>query len=99
MNQSQAKGVNAGDRVHGRNAGCRLGGVGLVKRARQQPTRYIRTTTEKILCCLRGSIVFHTDKGDVGLKASDRIVLEAGTPHAATVGVEGTRCAEAHVPV
>jgi quercetin dioxygenase-like cupin family protein len=54
---------------------------------------------KKILCCLRGSIVFHTDKGDVGLKASDRIVLEAGTPHAATVGVEGTRCAEAHVPV
>ncbi len=54
---------------------------------------------KKILCCLRGSIVFHTDKGDVALKAGDRIVLEAGTPHAATVGVEGTRCAEAHVPV
>ena len=54
---------------------------------------------KKILCCLRGSIVFHTDTGDLALKAGDRMVLEAGTPHSATVGPEGTRCAEAHVPV
>jgi quercetin dioxygenase-like cupin family protein len=54
---------------------------------------------KKILCCLRGSIVFHTDKGDVTLKAGDRVVLEAGTLHSATVGPEGTRCAEAQVPI
>jgi quercetin dioxygenase-like cupin family protein len=52
---------------------------------------------KKILCCLDGSIVFHTDKGDIALKAGDRIVLEAGTAHSATVGSDGTRCAEAHV--
>jgi quercetin dioxygenase-like cupin family protein len=53
---------------------------------------------KKILCCLKGSIVFHTDQGDVALKAGDRMELEAGTAHGATVGGEGTRCAEAHVP-
>jgi quercetin dioxygenase-like cupin family protein len=52
---------------------------------------------KKILCCLEGSIEFHTDKGDVRLKAGDRMVLEAGTAHSATVGPDGTRCAEAHV--
>jgi quercetin dioxygenase-like cupin family protein len=52
---------------------------------------------KKILCCLEGSIVFHTDRGDVALKAGDRLVLEAGAAHSATVGGEGTRCAEAHV--
>jgi quercetin dioxygenase-like cupin family protein len=51
----------------------------------------------KILCCLRGSIVFHTDNGDVALTAGDRMVLEPGARHSATVGGEGTRCAEAHV--
>jgi quercetin dioxygenase-like cupin family protein len=52
---------------------------------------------KKILCCLQGSIVFHTGQGDIALKAGDRMVLEAGTAHSATVGSEGTRCAEAHV--
>ncbi len=52
---------------------------------------------KKILCCLQGSIVFHTDQGDLALKAGDRMELEAGTVHSATVGKDGTRCAEAHV--
>jgi quercetin dioxygenase-like cupin family protein len=52
---------------------------------------------KKILCCLQGSIVFHTDNGDIALKEGDRMLLEAGTAHSATVGSDGTRCAEAHV--
>lgn len=50
----------------------------------------------KTLCCLEGSIVFHTPKGDVTLEPGDRLVLDPGTPHAATVGPDGVRCAEAH---
>jgi hypothetical protein len=49
----------------------------------------------KVLFCLGGSIVFHTDDGDVGLVAGDRLDLEPGTPHAATVGSEGCACVEA----
>jgi quercetin dioxygenase-like cupin family protein len=51
----------------------------------------------KILCCLEGSIVFHTAEGNVRLQPGDRLVLEPGTAHSATVGNHGTRCAEAHV--
>jgi quercetin dioxygenase-like cupin family protein len=50
----------------------------------------------KFLCCLDGSIVFHTPKGDIALKNGDRLVLDAGTRHSATVGTTGVRCAEAH---
>jgi mannose-6-phosphate isomerase class I len=49
----------------------------------------------KVLFCLSGSIVFHTDDGDVELRQGDRLDLEAGTPHAATVGPEGVECVEA----
>jgi quercetin dioxygenase-like cupin family protein len=49
----------------------------------------------KTLVCLAGGIVFHTDEGDVGLSAGDVLELEPGTRHAATVGPEGVRCAEA----
>jgi len=49
----------------------------------------------KVLFCLEGSIVFHTDDGDVELRAGDRLDLEPGTAHAATVGPEGCRCVEA----
>lgn len=49
----------------------------------------------KVLFCLAGSIVFHTDDGDVELRAGDRLDLEAGTEHAATVGPDGVRCVEA----
>lgn len=50
----------------------------------------------KTLCCLSGSIVFHTPDGDVELAAGDRLALEPGTPHGATVGPQGVGCAEAH---
>lgn len=49
----------------------------------------------KVLFCLDGSIVFHTRKGDVELSAGDRLDLEPGTAHAATVGPEGVSCIEA----
>ena len=49
----------------------------------------------KVLFCLAGSIVFHTDDGDLELSAGDRLDLSAGTPHAATVGDQGCECIEA----
>jgi hypothetical protein len=49
----------------------------------------------KVLFCLSGSIVFHTDDGDVELTAGDRLDLESGTAHAATVGPGGCECVEA----
>ena len=49
----------------------------------------------KTLICLTGSIVFHTDDGDVSLSAGDVLEIEPGTRHAATVGPDGVRCAEA----
>jgi quercetin dioxygenase-like cupin family protein len=50
----------------------------------------------KFLCCVDGSIVFHTPDGDIELEAGDRLSLDGGTPHSATVGPMGVRCAEAH---
>ncbi len=49
----------------------------------------------KVLFCLAGSIVFHTDDGDVALDAGDRLDLPAGTRHGATVGPDGCACVEA----
>lgn len=49
----------------------------------------------KVLFCLSGSIVFHTREGDVELTAGDRLDLEPGTEHAATVGTRGCACIEA----
>jgi hypothetical protein len=49
----------------------------------------------KVLFCLEGSLVFHTDDGDLELFAGDRLDLERGTAHAATVGPDGCRCVEA----
>ena len=49
----------------------------------------------KVLFCLSGSIVFHIDDGDVELAAGDRLDLEPGTVHSATVGPEGCGCVEA----
>src|ERR1044072_2912897 len=43
----------------------------------------------KILFCLEGSIVFHTDDGDVVLETGDRLDLPAGTPPAATLRAGG----------
>ena len=49
----------------------------------------------KVLFCLSGSIVFHTGGGDLELRAGDRLDLEPGTEHAATVGPDGVECVEA----
>jgi hypothetical protein len=49
----------------------------------------------KVLFCLSGSIVFHTDAGDIELEAGGRLDIEPGTLHSATVGPEGCDCAEA----
>ena len=52
----------------------------------------------KVLFCLAGSIVFHTDAGDLELRTGDRLDLEPETEHAATVGSDGVRCVEASRP-
>ena len=49
----------------------------------------------KVLFCLSGSIVFQTDEGDLELRPGDRLDLEPGTRHAATVGPDGVECVEA----
>jgi quercetin dioxygenase-like cupin family protein len=50
----------------------------------------------KVLYCLSGSIVFHTrTDGDLELHPGDRLEIEPGTAHAATVGSQGVECVEA----
>lgn len=49
----------------------------------------------KVLFCLQGSITFHVGEGDVELAGGDRLDLEPGTEHAATVGPRGCACVEA----
>jgi mannose-6-phosphate isomerase-like protein (cupin superfamily) len=49
----------------------------------------------KVLFCLDGSITFHLNDGDVEVAAGDRLDLEPGTEHAATVGPDGCSCIEA----
>jgi quercetin dioxygenase-like cupin family protein len=49
----------------------------------------------KVLFCLGGSIVFHVEGRDAELGAGDRLDLQPGTLHGATVGPAGCRCIEA----
>lgn len=49
----------------------------------------------KVLFCLEGSITFHTAEGDVALPSGDRLDIEPGTGHSATVGPRGVSCVEA----
>jgi quercetin dioxygenase-like cupin family protein len=49
----------------------------------------------KVLYCITGGIVFHTSDGDLDLGPGDRLDVEAGTEHAATVGPAGVECMEA----
>ncbi|MGI9099073.1 MAG: cupin domain-containing protein [Solirubrobacteraceae bacterium] len=50
----------------------------------------------KILYCVSGSIVFHTrEESDLALEPGDRLEVDAGTEHAATVGPDGVSCLEA----
>jgi hypothetical protein len=39
--------------------------------------------------------VFHVDGDDVEIGPGDRLDIEPGTDHSATVGPEGVRCVEA----
>jgi quercetin dioxygenase-like cupin family protein len=48
----------------------------------------------KILHCVRGSIDFSLDDRVIHLNSGDRMVLPAGTAHAATVGPNGCTCVE-----
>jgi len=50
---------------------------------------------QKVLYCVSGGIVFHTSEGDFELEPGDRLEVEPGTEHAATVGPEGVECMEA----
>jgi hypothetical protein len=50
---------------------------------------------DKVLICVQGGITFHGRDGDFTLAAGDRLDIEAGTEHAATVGYEGVECMEA----
>jgi hypothetical protein len=52
----------------------------------------------KVLFCVSGAIVFHTDAGDVELGPGDRMDLAAGVEHGATVGDDGVTCVEAPRP-
>jgi quercetin dioxygenase-like cupin family protein len=58
--------------------------------------RYARHTHAytKVLYCVTGSIAFALDGRVIQLQAGDRIVLPAGTAHAATVGPDGCSCVE-----
>jgi len=49
----------------------------------------------KVLYCVTGSIVFHTRDGDFALEPGDRLEVDRGTEHAATVGGDGVMCLEA----
>ncbi|HEX2088659.1 MAG TPA: cupin domain-containing protein [Actinomycetota bacterium] len=52
---------------------------------------------DKVLYCVRGAITFHGRDGDYSLAPGDRLEIQAGTDHAATVGPEGVECMEAAV--
>lgn len=49
----------------------------------------------KVLFCLAGSITFHLGGEDLTLRPGDRLDLEPGSRHSATVGPEGCSCIEA----
>ena len=49
----------------------------------------------KVLFCLDGSITFHLPDDGVPLTPGDRLDLDPGTEHAATVGPDGCSCIEA----
>ena len=56
--------------------------------------------TTKLLICAEGSITFliGPDATPVELNAGEGLVLPAGMPHAAIVGVHGCTCLEGHRP-
>ena len=52
----------------------------------------------KVLFCSKGSIVFHTQDGDIELRPGDRLDVDVATEHSATVGPDGATCVEAPLP-
>ena len=48
----------------------------------------------KVLYCVAGGVTFHTSAGNLSLEPGDRLDIEPGTEHAATVGPDGVRCVE-----
>lgn len=48
----------------------------------------------KHLVCVQGGITFHTADGDVPMSPGDRLDLDPGTAHSATVGPDGCTCVE-----
>ncbi len=52
-------------------------------------------TYHKVLYCVSGSIVFHTHERDLELEPGDRMEIDPGTEHGATVGPGGVKCMEA----
>lgn len=55
---------------------------------------------DKVLVASSGSITFHLPElgRNVDLRAGERLDLPARTLHGATVGAQGVRCLEAHLP-
>ncbi|HJP65762.1 MAG TPA: cupin [Actinomycetota bacterium] len=49
----------------------------------------------KVLYCVSESITFHGRDADVELGPGDRLDIDPGTEHAATVGPSGVECIEA----
>jgi quercetin dioxygenase-like cupin family protein len=47
-----------------------------------------------LVWCVAGSITFHTQDGDRELQPGDRVELDPGTLHAASVGPAGVECLE-----
>lgn len=55
-----------------------------------------RHSYAKVLYCVSGAITFHLrDQDDVALAPGDRLEVDPGTDHAATVGPDGVQCVEA----
>lgn len=52
----------------------------------------------KVLYCTEGSIVFRADGSAYDLNPGDRLEIEPGTAHGATVGPNGVTCVEAPRP-
>lgn len=51
----------------------------------------------KVLYCISGSIIFHVEGGDHPLDPGDRLDVEPGTEHSASVGPDGVQCGEVAV--
>jgi quercetin dioxygenase-like cupin family protein len=49
----------------------------------------------KLLYCVKGSITFRAGPSSYRMGAGDRLEIDPGTEHGATVGPDGVECAEA----